>query len=155
MHFKRCRSTVDFMETKVRVAKEFGFPEEKILLALRLHSFKTAGDLVEYLSDFEGQDELERHEELDDDDENLVESTCEEPHTVNPCASVEDKSVRAETLRLYGNTFCFKCKAKTRCMLALPCSHISLCRACAQMTRTCAFPKCKEEIDTYIHVYQA
>ena len=140
--------------TQQLVALEFGFSERLIRRALRLKTFKTAGELVDYLDEHE--EELSAIEEQDSGGATAAVVEKETPPEVTKAEEVKvDKkevkkkpklTLRAETEWLYKTSLCLACWKKPRTIVLLPCCHYALCSTCAKMKDKCPLNSCSEKI---------
>ena len=149
--------------TQHLVALEFGFPERIICRALRLKTFKTAGELVDYLDEHE--EELSAIEEQDGGSATAAVVEKETPPAVVKAeeAKVDTKAegevkkskltLRAETEWLYKISLCLACRKKPRTIVLLPCGHYALCSTCAKMKDTCPIKSCSEKIGEIIQTF--
>lgn len=138
-------------DTKYRAALELGFPPHLISLALRNHSFETAGDLVDYLNDTMY---------VDDDEEMAVAVACndlsillKETLTLDTSSKIDEMSLLLkETTQLYVSIRCLLCKIERREILTFPCCHFSICKSCSLTACVCPDKNCQTPIVSTIRV---
>ena len=110
-----------------KIALELGYSDSIISLTLSRFSFKTAGDLVEYLYEHE----IELKQEVMETDK---------------------VDLRKETEYLYRQSLCVVCMKNLREIVTLPCCHSCLCVLCASCC-FCPLKDCKMVITSKIRVY--
>lgn len=128
------------MSSQYLVAVEFGYEPCLVKRVLSKLHFQCAGDLIDFLED--------RADEIPQEEEEEVMSPP--PKELTPPPQIKDE-FREETELLYRRALCLHCKKDKKDIVCLPCSHLSLCRHCANKTQNC--PACKEYIITTILTY--
>ena len=134
-------------DSKYRVALELGFPPHLVILALRNHSFQTAGDLVDYLND---------SLYTNFDDEIAADGLClllKETLTLDSSSKDDEMNLLLkETTQLYASVHCLLCKIERRAILTFPCCHFALCTSCSSTVLVCPDKDCKTPIASTICV---
>ena len=92
------------------VAREFGYKDKEIDDAMRKHSFKVAGDLVDHLCI-------------------TLEKRSKDPL----------QKIRELTKRISREKRCLRCKKKARDTVFLPCGDFVLCHCCAAKVKKCPY----------------
>lgn len=173
-----CSTAVDFevmsINTQRQVACEFGYPEQLVNDFLRKKRYRNAGDLVDDLEDYLLKFENGLPEEKDDDEKAAsykediavvnfpIEDKDSDATTVAATAAAAVSSsttaprkltLYKETVLLYKRSKCLVCLTNRRCVVTLPCSHLSLCNTCLLRTRKCPLRDCGERIESGIQTY--
>ena len=137
-------------DSKYRAALELGFPPHLISLALRNHSFETAGDLVDYLNDslYSNEDEKMTAAACDDLSLHLKETL-----TLDSSSKVDEMNLLLkETKGLYHSVRCLLCKIERRSILSFPCCHFALCTSCSLTALVCPDKNCQTPIASTVRV---
>ena len=125
------------------VAIEFGYCWQHIKTACHDYSFKTAADLIDYLT-------LQAMETNND--------SCICPEEKKQEAKVEEEkgkevtreALQKETNNLLVTRLCLVCREAERNIVCLPCSHLSLCHRCSPKTLRCPYSMCDSLISHQI-----
>lgn len=133
------------MDSKVEVAIEFGYDEEIVNYVAHEKTFNDAGSLVDYLCQLSIEDDFR---EIREKISNM--KMREEARRKHERKFINDELVK-ETYKLYMSSKCKRCREKNRNIVCLPCSHFSLCKLCAQISKHC--PCCEDLIKETITVY--
>ena len=152
------------METQLRIAVEFGYPLLQVKRVLQQKQFPSAGDLVAFLFDaplFESTEEEIISSTTLKEEKPLHSHTKEEKETMIPATREEDvpeclqsfEELKIETMALLYLTKCLHCHERDRNVVTLPCSHLTLCMACAPLVKLCPKKECNEPIEVTLLTY--
>ena len=152
------------MDVRVRAALELGYPAHRIAIAMKRHSFRSAGALVEYLWDHIMEEEEEDVEMgaipsappppavFDDDVSKLTRSVS--GLKLKSSSDLANELLK-ETQHLHVMVHCLTCRLEKRNVLLLPCCHLSICSNCVKHVKSCPMKDCKQLIENTFVVYQA
>lgn len=157
------------METQLKIAVEFGYPPLQVKRVLHHHQFSSAGDLMAFLFDTSLSD-VEEEEEMEEEEKSVSSTNLDDktpiPNSIEGETSHEEKNsfleneseqsraaLQAETLALLYSKKCDHCYKRDKSVVALPCSHLTLCIGCAPLVKLC--PQCRQFIEMTILTYIA
>ena len=139
----------NIMNNQRTVALEFGYDGQLVDYVLRQRHFDNAGELVDHLYQLTLTEGKKVLEERVSEDKKAREQQVLEDAKEREKKAIEE--LREETRLLHINTKCLSCWKANRNVVCLPCSHFSMCNACATTAIVC--PRCNEGISRMIETF--